>query len=30
MATYTLDGMTDIVKGEIATKEGSSAPKVAI
>jgi len=30
MATYTLDGMTDIVKGEIATKEGSSTPKVAI
>jgi len=30
MATYVFDGMTEIVKGDIATKEGSSVPKVSL
>lgn len=30
MATYVFDGMTEIVNGEIATKEGSTVPKVSL
>ena len=30
MATYIFDGMTELVKGEIATKEGSGTPKVSL